>query len=97
MQGGVSLRVNQPVTQREHDYPAEVTLMSTTDVGGRIPCANQAFVETSGHALEAWMGQPHNVVRHPDMPAEAFADLWATLKAGKSWTALVKNRRCNGG
>ena len=42
------------------------------------------------------LGQPHNLVRHPDLPAEAFRDLWATLKAGEPWTALVKNRRKNG-
>lgn len=42
------------------------------------------------------MGQPHNIVRHPDMPPEAFRDLWATLKAGRPWQGLVKNRRKDG-
>jgi len=91
-----TMRNNQPVTQQEYDYPDDATLMSTTDVDGRITYCNAAFIETSGYSRDELMGQPHNLVRHPDMPPAAFADMWATLKAGKSWTALVKNRRKNG-
>ena len=90
------MRNNQPVTQREYEFPAGVTLMSTTDTQSYIRYANQAFVEVSGFEREEIMGQPHNLVRHPDMPPEAFADMWATLKNHESWTALVKNRRKNG-
>ena len=73
-----------------------MTLMSSTDLDGNIVYANDAFVEVSGFSRDELLGQPHNLVRHPDMPSEAFADMWATLKAGDSWTALVKNRRKNG-
>jgi aerotaxis receptor len=90
------MRNNQPVTQREFDVPANVTLMSTTDTKGRIVYANAAFVAVSGFEPGELIGQPHNLVRHPDMPREAFADMWTTLKKGRSWTALVKNRRKNG-
>jgi aerotaxis receptor len=90
------MRNNQPVTQREFEFPDQATLMSTTDTQSHITYANAAFVEVSGFAREEIAGQPHNVVRHPDMPAEAFADMWATLKGGEPWTALVKNRRKNG-
>jgi aerotaxis receptor len=90
------MRDNQPVTQREFDFPANATLMSTTDTQSHITYANDAFVAVSGYAREELTGQPHNLVRHPDMPAEAFADMWATLKSGDSWTGLVKNRRKNG-
>ncbi|MEY3200877.1 MAG: hypothetical protein RIR70_427 [Pseudomonadota bacterium] len=90
------MRNNQPVTQREYEFPDGVTLMSVTDTTSRITYANEAFIETSGFDREELIGQPHNLVRHPDMPPEAFADMWATLKAGQSWTALVKNRRKNG-
>ena len=90
------MRNNQPVTQREFDFPADATLMSTTDTQSHITYANAAFVAVSGFDLDEIIGQPHNMVRHPDMPAEAFADMWATLKAGRSWTALVKNRRRDG-
>ncbi|ALK34187.1 methyl-accepting chemotaxis protein [Burkholderia plantarii] len=90
------MRNNQPVTQREFEFPDNATLMSTTDTRSNITYANAAFVEVSGFSPEEIHGQPHNLVRHPDMPEEAFADMWATLKGGEPWTALVKNRRKNG-
>ena len=90
------MRNNQPVTQQEYIVADGATLMSTTDTQSYVTYANEAFVEVSGFSREDILGQPHNLVRHPDMPAQAFADMWATLKSGKSWTALVKNRRSNG-
>jgi aerotaxis receptor len=90
------MRTNLPVTQREYDFPADATLMSTTDTQSRITYANAAFISVSGFERDEVIGQPQNMVRHPDMPAQAFGDTWATLKAGQSWTALVKNRRKNG-
>jgi aerotaxis receptor len=85
-----------PVTQREVEVPPDTTLMSTTDPDSRITYANGAFVQMSGFARDELVGQPHNLVRHPDMPPQAFADLWRTLRAGLPWSALVKNRRKNG-
>ncbi|WP_291066587.1 PAS domain-containing protein [Hydrogenophaga sp.] len=70
--------------------------MSATDLESRITYANAAFVSISGYSIQELLGQPHKLVRHPDMPAAAFADMWATLKAGLSWTGLVKNRCKNG-
>jgi len=90
------MRNNQPVTQRDYQFPDSVTLMSTTDTQSHITYANEAFIEVSGFSREEIIGQQHNMVRHPDMPPQAFADMWATLKAGQSWTALVKNCRKNG-
>ncbi len=90
------MRNNQPVSQREYVYDDHVTLMTTTDLNSYITYANDAFVEASGFSSDEVKGQPHNMVRHPDMPPEAFADMWATLKQGEPWTALVKNRRKNG-
>jgi aerotaxis receptor len=90
------MRTNLPVTQQAYEFPATETLLSTTDIRSNITYANASFVRTSGFELNELMGQPHNMVRHPDMPAEAFADMWRSLKAGYSWTALVKNRRKNG-
>jgi len=90
------MRDNQPITQREYELPEGATLMSTTDAQSHITYANAVFVEASGFSHEEVMGQPHNLVRHPDMPKEAFADMWATLQGGEPWTALVKNRRKNG-
>ncbi|MET0334634.1 MAG: methyl-accepting chemotaxis protein [Rhizobacter sp.] len=90
------MRDNQPVTQREYEFPDNATLMSTTDTQSRINYANAAFIQASGFTREELLAQPHNIVRHPDMPPEAFGDMWATLKGGEPWTALVKNRRKNG-
>jgi aerotaxis receptor len=90
------MRTNLPVTQNAYDFASSETLLSTTDANSRITYANAAFVRTSGFELDELIGQPHNLVRHPDMPVEAFADMWKCLKAGYSWTALVKNRRKNG-
>ncbi|MBY0464336.1 MAG: PAS domain-containing protein [Burkholderiales bacterium] len=90
------MRTNLPVTQQEHIFPAHETLLSTTDTSSHLTYANAAFVRASGYSLEELTGQPHNIVRHPDMPVEAFADMWNSLKEGQSWTALVKNRRKSG-
>ncbi|MFZ4626417.1 MAG: methyl-accepting chemotaxis protein, partial [Rhodoferax sp.] len=61
-----------------------------------ITFANADFIEASGYTEDEMLGQPHNMVRHPDMPAQAFADFWKHLLAGQSWTGMVKNRRKNG-
>ena len=90
------MRQNLPVTQREHEIGVGITLMSTTDAQSHVTYANAAFIAVSGYERDELLGQPHNIVRHPDMPREAFADMWATLQGGQSWTALVKNRRKNG-
>ncbi|WP_321846008.1 methyl-accepting chemotaxis protein [Paraburkholderia bannensis] len=90
------MRNNQPVTQQEFDYPASQMLVSATDLKGRIQYCNPAFVAVSGFTKEELIGKAHNIIRHPDMPAEAFADMWETIGAGRPWTALVKNRRKSG-
>jgi len=90
------MRTNLPVTQQEYQFPNGETLLSTTDTSSHMTYANAAFIRTSGFSAAELMGQPHNMVRHPDMPAEAFSDMWRSLKEGQSWTALVKNRRANG-
>jgi aerotaxis receptor len=90
------MRMNLPVTQKEYDYPAEQMLVSITDVKGVITHCNHAFVSVSGFTYDELIGQNHNIVRHPDMPPEAYRDMWSTIGHGNPWTALVKNRRKNG-
>lgn len=71
-------------------------LVSTTDTKGVITHCNSAFIEASGFSHDELLGQPHNLVRHPDMPPEAYKDMWRTIGRGEPWTGLVKNRRKNG-
>ena len=84
------------VSQHEYSLDDDTTLMSTTDLNSYITHANDTFVQVSGYELDELIGQPHNLVRHPDMPKAAFADMWATLKRGEPWSGIVKNRRKNG-
>jgi methyl-accepting chemotaxis protein/aerotaxis receptor len=90
------VRVNEPITDREVLMKDGEALVSKTDAGGRITFVNRAFIDISGFTEAELIGQPHNLVRHPHMPKEAFADLWADIKAGKAWEGLVKNRTKQG-
>ena len=91
------MRNNQPVTNVETMLPAGEFIYSSTDLQGNILEANDAFCRVSDYTPEQMIGNPHNMVRHPDMPAEAFADMWKDLKSGRPWRGLVKNRRRDGG
>ena len=90
------MRVNEPITDNEIELPAGEPLVSRTDTGGRIIFANHVFTEVSGFTEDELLGAPHNLVRHPHMPPVAFANLWTTIKAGRPWEGLVKNRAKNG-
>jgi aerotaxis receptor len=90
------MRDNGPITNKEVPLPEGMLLVSQTDPGGRITFANEGFVAVSGFSRDELMGAPHNLVRHPHMPQAAFRDLWTTIKAGKSWEGLVKNRAKSG-
>lgn len=85
------------VTNIETVVPEGVFIYSQTDLKGRITLANQAFADMSGYSIEEMVGKAHNIVRHPDMPKAAFADMWTSLKAGRPWRGVVKNRRKDGG
>ena len=91
------MRVNEPVTNEEIEVKEGQILASRTAPDSRIVFANEAFTHISGFSEQELMGEPHNLVRHPDMPKEAFADLWATVKDGRAWEGLVKNRTKSGG
>ncbi len=90
------MRINMPITNIEREFGEEEGLISRTDNKGRITFINDAFLKISGYSEEELIGQPHNIVRHPDMPEETYVDLWNTIKNGDPWTALVKNRCKNG-
>ena len=90
------MRTNMPVTNVEREFRDGETIVSKTDLKGIITYVNPYFCEMSGYSEQESIGQPHNYIRHPDMPPEAFADLWDTLKKGKPWGGMVKNRCKNG-
>lgn len=90
------MRTNLPVTNREYMLADDETIVSKTDLQGNITYVNDDFMRVSGFSESELIGAPQNIVRHPDMPVEAFADFWATVKSGKAWTGLVKNRCKNG-
>ncbi|MFT5235392.1 MAG: aerotaxis receptor [Shewanella sp.] len=90
------MRQNLPVTQKNYDYPANWILLSTTDTSSIIKYANPSFCDVAGYPLDQMVGEPHNMVRHPDMPPAAFTDMWTTIKGGHPWKGMVKNRCGNG-
>jgi len=90
------MRTNLPITHVEYVLREDEAPTSKTDIHGNIIYVNRDFINISGFSEDELLGQPHNIVRHPDMPVEAYVDLWRTLKSGKSWTGLVKNRCKNG-
>jgi PAS domain S-box-containing protein len=90
------MKINMPVSQKEVELSDSSSIVSKTDLKGRITYINRDFIEISGFLETELIGQSHNVVRHPDMPPEAFKDLWDTVKAGKPWNGIVKNRCKNG-
>ncbi|SFF61403.1 methyl-accepting chemotaxis sensory transducer with Pas/Pac sensor [Duganella sp. CF458] len=90
------MRKNVPVSNQEVELDEDQAIVSKTDLEGNIVYVNPYFEHISGFSAAELIGQPQNIIRHPDMPPEAFADLWQTIRAGIPWTGLVKNRCKNG-
>lgn len=72
------------------------SLISETDLKGNITFVNRKFVEMTGYSKEEAIGEPHNILRHPDMPKSAFEQMWKVIKEGKTWEGYVKNLRKDG-
>lgn len=90
------MRLNLPVDNVEVNFPKGEKIISLTNLDGIITECNDTFVKISGYSREELIGQNHNIIRHPDMPPEAFALLWETVQAGKPFMAIVKNRTKDG-
>ena len=90
------MKINLPVTGRSVDFAPDANILSTTDLTSAITYANEDFINVCGYRREELIGASHNLLRHPDMPAVAFAHMWKTLKSGRSWMGMVKNRCKNG-
>ncbi len=90
------MKINLPVTALEHRLKPGQPIVSKTDPKGIVTYVNQTFIDISGFDRDELVGKSHNLVRHPDMPPEAFADLWDTVKQDQPWRGIVKNRCKNG-
>lgn len=90
------MKINLPVNESEYIIGDDEEIISTTNLKGIVDTVNTDFITISGFDEDELIGKNHNLVRHPEMPPEAFADLWTTLKAGKPWKGMVKNRCKNG-
>ncbi len=90
------MKKNLPVTGVETHFPSHYNILSTTNAKGLITYCNEDFIQVSGFSKEELIGTSHNIVRHPDMPPAAFADLWKHMQSKKSWMGIVKNRCKNG-
>lgn len=88
--------MEKPVPVDEEYYFEGRVIVSETDLDGIITFANRKFCEISGYSSEELVGEPHNIIRHPDMPKAAFAQMWATIRSGTMWHGLVKNLRKDG-
>jgi PAS domain S-box-containing protein len=73
-----------------------ITLFSESDIFGSILFANEAFCDVSKYKKEELVGKPHNIIRHPEMPGKLFEVMWSTIKAGKTFKAIIKNRAKDG-
>ena len=90
------MRVNEPITDHEVEMLDGQMLVSQTDTGGKIVFASQEFIDISGFSEAELIGAPHNIIRHPHMPKEAFRDLWKVIQTGAPWDGIVKNRAKSG-
>ncbi len=87
---------DREVLDEEVPFPEGKLIVSRTDVEGNITHCNQAFIEMSGFTENELIGRPHYILRHPDMPAAAFGDLWNTINTKTKWSGYVKNLRKDG-
>lgn len=90
------MRDNGAISNRLVELGDDQIIISRADLAGRIVYINVDFVEISGYSEAELIGQPHNIIRHPEMPAVVFADLWADISSGRPWVGIIKNRNKNG-
>ncbi|EMI70525.1 methyl-accepting chemotaxis protein [Leptospira noguchii] len=90
------MRKNLPITNQEIKVPINSVLISRTDTKGKISYVSQDFANISGFSEEEMLGEPHNLIRHPDVPSEIFQEMWETIKNGNPWSGIIKNRAKSG-
>src|SRR5580704_5529995 len=90
------MSLNQTATSNEYIVREGALLVSVTDVNGKIIAVSPEFIQVTGYSNDELIGKDHGALRHPDTPEAVYQDLWKTLRAGRPWTGLMKNRRKNG-
>lgn len=90
------MRKNLPITSQEITIPINSVLISRTDMKGRISYVSQDFANISGFSEEEMLGEPHNLIRHPDVPSEIFREMWEMIQDGNPWSGIIKNRAKSG-
>ncbi|EMO26959.1 PAS domain S-box protein [Leptospira interrogans serovar Bataviae str. HAI135] len=90
------MRKNLPITNQEIKVPINSVLISRTDTKGKMSYVSQDFANISGFSEEEMLGEPHNLIRHPDVPSEIFREMWETIKNGNPWSGIIKNRAKSG-
>ncbi|EKR74895.1 PAS domain S-box protein [Leptospira noguchii str. 2006001870] len=90
------MRKNLPITNQEIKVPINSVLISRTDTKGKMSYVSQDFANISGFSEEEMLGEPHNLIRHPDVPSEIFQEMWETIKNGNPWSGIIKNRAKSG-
>ncbi|MDY0321928.1 MAG: response regulator [Arcobacteraceae bacterium] len=87
---------NENELKRYVDIIDHIAIISETDIKGNITYVNDIFCEVSGYTREELIGQPHNIIRHPDMPKEVFENIWNTIRSGNIWRGKIKNQSKKG-
>ena len=90
-------RIHKDPESDEWYFPDNSYILSETDEKGIILYANDLFCDIAGYDESELLGNPHNIVRHPDMPRIAFKGLWDDIQTKGFWTGVVKNLRKDGG
>ncbi|XDD50285.1 methyl-accepting chemotaxis protein [Leptospira sp. WS92.C1] len=90
------MRKNLPITNKEIQIPVNAVLISRTDIKGKISYVSQDFADISGFSEKEMLGEPHNLIRHPDVPSFIYKEMWETIESGNPWNGVVKNRAKSG-
>lgn len=92
-----ALQAANRALQSQVDIVDQYVITSSTDIGGTITYASKAFCNISGYGYKELLGKNHRILRHPEMPASLYDDLWSTISSGRTWEGEIKNRRKDGG
>lgn len=91
------LSENKELLKQYKEIVDITSIVTKTDLTGRITYTNDRFCEISGYDRDELIGKAHSIVRHPDVPKEVYKEMWSTIQNKKIWRGVVKNRKKDGG